>query len=188
MTDEDRRKLAKQSHNWHCKECDLAIEPDEIKDNQEKDANAENTEIETKNIENNDLDHDDNLETSTNEVVDTEQNENSQELPQTIKDINIENAENENEKSNEKDNEPNLSPNENQEKESENTENHPQIGPYVDEDGISHYNFEELHSVPFESKPSFICVLDIPIIILFFLLLFLIANSAFNFVHFFDFD
>lgn len=202
-SDEERRKLAKLSHTWHCKECDLKIEPDEIKDKTEKDANNENNEnneinnenIENtendKNAENDDTKHNDDLNADINNNANSDQfknNENNQEIQQTNRDAEIEIPENENQQIDANNNESKKEPSENQEKEPENAEKPPQTGPYVDEDGISHYNFEELHSIPFESKQSFICILDIPIIILFFLLLFLIANSAFNFVHFFDFD
>lgn len=199
-SDEERRHLAKLSHSWHCKECNLVIQPDEIKDKNEKDANGENAETETENTEKENAENDNNkhndIEDDSNNNANNdnanieldENNENNQEPQHVARDVEIENPENEKGDLNANDDESNKDPNGKQEKEPENAEKPPQTGPYVDEEGISHYNFEELHSIPFESKQSFICILDIPIIILFFLLLFLIANSAFNFVHFFDFD
>lgn len=193
MSDADRRKLAKQSHSWHCKECNLSIEPDEIKEKLENESNNENNNTNTENTEdpeNNDSGQDINIEEEENvdeaekEEADNN-NDNHQKPEQTEKEVQIDNDEH---NSNQNEDDSKNPSTEEQEKEPENAEKHAQTGPYVDEDGISHYNFEELRSVPFESKQSFICILDIPIIILFFLLLFLIANSAFNFVHFFDFD
>jgi ubiquitin-conjugating enzyme E2 J1 len=55
---------------------------------------------------------------------------------------------------------------------------------HVDQnDGIRHWNYEEMRSIPLQSRESFIPLLDIPIVILFLLLVFLVANSTFEFVN-----
>jgi ubiquitin-conjugating enzyme E2 J1 len=48
-------------------------------------------------------------------------------------------------------------------------------------DGVQRVNFEEMPSQPIRKKSLFMPLLDVPIVILFGLLLFLIANSQFNF-------
>ncbi|KAH0786153.1 ubiquitin-conjugating enzyme E2 J1 [Histomonas meleagridis] len=54
------------------------------------------------------------------------------------------------------------------------------------DDGFEHYNFDQLKPVPLAKKPSFIPLLDIPILILFAMLIFLITNSVFGFVKIFE--
>lgn len=49
-------------------------------------------------------------------------------------------------------------------------------------DDCVHYNFEELEGSPAKKGSAFMPILDIPIVILFLLLLFLIANNTFHFV------
>lgn len=203
MPESDRRKLAKASHDWHCQECELHIEPDELPNPDDK-KSTQNSKAQTSTAANSQNDRNSN----TNEVDEqtTEDSQNINPDEEVLDEINLDvdfHVDNDNsqdetqvnpavEEHQEQEYQPEQEqPPEDISKDAQTTEVHENAEGdhvYIDENGISHYNYEEMRSIPIEKKHNFILILDVPILILFLLLMFLIANSAFHFVDFFDFQ
>ena len=158
MSDKDRRALAVQSRSWKCKECDYHIEPDPLPSNAGP-AQAEAGE-----------------EQAPEPVVNTEEEEAQEEEEKHEEEEKQGEKEEEEEKQGEK---------EEEEREQRGTEEEePLVQEETEpvEDGMVHYEFKELQRMQAKKKPFFMPLLDIPIVILFVMLLVVIADNTFDFL------
>lgn len=154
-SDAERRKLALQSRNYKCSECDLFIDPDTIG---EKPSSGESEQEEPQ----------------TEEKPNEEEDKIDKPLEQKLN--------NEEEELNEEEKEKDIDNNENQAEDAAGEKLENEV--VVDDEGRPHYNYEELKHRQNDKSTGFIPLLDIPIIILFVLLILLIINSTFSFINF----
>lgn len=188
MTDYERKILAKQSQSWRCNECEYHIDPDPIKDENIPDKLPENTEQaqqtteEDKNDEmvKEEVDNEINDEINTDENIDEQNQLKEEEVVEkvvrrdTAPDILINQEEIQENNAEHFDDEIPDKPEEQVE----------EVNIY-DEEGRRHYKYETLQRSPNDRQVAFLPLYDIPIIILFVLLTFLIFNSTFGFVNIF---
>lgn len=186
MTDYERKILAKQSQSWHCSECEYHIDPDPIKDENIPDKLPENTE-QVKQTE-----EEDQNEGMVEKEIEIENKNDAEE-------DNIEQKQFKEEEVVEKIVQHEMAPDIliNQEEIPENNiedfneviqdkpEEHVEEENLYDEEGRRHYKYETLQRSPNDRQVTFLPLYDIPIIILFVLLTFLIFNSTFGFVNIF---
>ena len=157
MSDKDRRALAVQSRSWKCKECDYHIDPDPLP----SEAGAAPPEEGEEQAP----------EEGAADAVNTEEEQAHEEQEEEKKEEGDEKKVEEEEAKQE------------DKQEQKGTEEEEAVGQEEKkQDGMVHYEYEELQRMQAKKKPFFMPLLDIPIVILFVMLLVVIADNTFDFL------
>lgn len=166
--DSERRKYAIESRKWKCSQCDLHLEPDNFPEEKEEHSEEKNEIEHTEDIKpaEEDLPPKNDVETKLEDIKPDEQVENADEgkIEFDMNDF-LDNT----------DNTPAA----------ENNEEEVPINDQPAEEVLPPKNgvdFESLRSASFNKKGAFYPALDIPILLIFCLMLVLIANSFYHFI------